>query len=115
VFAGLIASVVFAAAQVSLSSPQTIEVLVVLSEPALASLPHAATADQRAELRRRIVRQQDDIMKRLTALGAVESARVQGLRNAIVVKLPPAAIDSAKKIKGVISVHTISHRNRIDD
>jgi hypothetical protein len=40
---------------------------------------------------------------------------VQGLRNAIAVKLPPAAIDSAKKIKGVIGVHTISHRNRVDD
>ena len=114
-FAGLIASVVFAAAQVSLSSPQTIEVLVVLSEPALSSLPRAATADQRAELRRRIVRQQDDIMKRLAALGAVESARVQRVRNALAVRLPPPAIESAKKIPGVIGVHAISHRNRIDD
>jgi hypothetical protein len=115
VYAGLIASLVFAAAQVSLGSPQTIEVLVVLSEPALASLPREASADARAELRRRIERQQDDIMKQLAALGAVESARVQGVRNAIAVRLAPAAIDSAKKITGVISVHPISHRNRIDD
>jgi hypothetical protein len=115
VYAGLIASVVLAAAQVSPGSPQTVEVLVVLSEPALASLPRDATADQRAKLQQRIQRQQDDIMTRLAALGAVESARVQGLRNAIAVKLPPAAIDSAKKIKGVIGVHTISHRNRVDD
>jgi hypothetical protein len=81
----------------------------------LASLPREATADERAELRRRIQRQQDDIIKQLAALGGVESARVQGVRNAIAVNLPPAAIESAKKIKGVISVHTISHRNRIDD
>ena len=96
-------------------SPQTVEVWVVLSEPALASLPRDAADEQRAELRRRIERQQDDIMRQLTALGAVESARVRVLRNAIAVRLPPAAIDSAKKIPGVISVHTISHRNRIDD
>jgi hypothetical protein len=115
VYASLIASVVFAAAQVSLGSPQTVEVLVVLSEPALASLPRAATAAERAELRRRIERQQDDIMTQLAALGAVESGRVQAVRNAIAVSLPPAAIERAKKIPGVISVHTISHRNRIDD
>jgi hypothetical protein len=54
-------------------------------------------------------------MKQLAALGAVESARVQVVRNAIVVRLPPAAIESAKKIRGVTGVHAISHRNRIDD
>jgi hypothetical protein len=115
VYASLIASVVLAAAQVSPGSPQTVEVLIVLSEPALGSLPREATADERAELRRRIQRQQDDIMKQLAALGAVESARVQVVRNAIAVRLPPAAIESAKKIKGVTGVHAISHRNRIDD
>jgi len=105
---------VFGAAQVTLGSPQTVEVWVELSEPALASLPHA-TAKERAELQRRISRQQDDIMKQLAALGAVESARVQTVRNAIAVKLAPAAIESAKKIPGVTGVHAISHRNRIDD
>ena len=113
-YASLIASIVIAAAQVVHGSPETVEVWVVLSEPALASLPRDAT-NQRAELRRRIERQQDDIMTQLAALGAVESARVQQVRNAIAVKLPPAAIESAKKIKGVLSVQTISHRNRIDD
>jgi len=49
VYAGLIASVVLAAAQVSPGSPQTVEVLVVLSEPALASLPRDATADVPAQ------------------------------------------------------------------
>jgi hypothetical protein len=112
-YTSLIAAVLFAAAQVVPGSPQTVEVWIVLSEPALASLPRDATADERAELLRRIQRQQDDIMKQLAALGAVESARVQRVRNAIAVRLPPAAIDSAKKITGVISVQAISHRNRI--
>lgn len=111
----LLASVVFAAAPVVLGSPQTVEVWVVLSEPALASLPRDAGASERAELQRRIKRQQDDIMTQLAALGAVESARVQRVRNAIAVKLPPDAIERAKELQGVISVHAISHRNRIDD
>jgi hypothetical protein len=113
-YTSLIAAAVIAAAQVGLGSPQTVEVWVMLSEPALASLPRDATKE-RADLRRRIERQQDDIMKQLAALGAVESARVQVVRNAIAVRLPPAAIESAKKIKGVTGVHAISHRNRIDD
>ena len=113
-YTSLIASLVFAAAQVVLGSPQTVEVWVVLSEPALASLPRDA-ANERAELRRRIERQQDDIMAQLAALGAVESARVQLVRNAIAVRLPPAAIERVKKINGVTGVHAVSHRNRIDD
>jgi hypothetical protein len=115
VYTSLLASVVLAATQVVLASPETVEVWVVLSEPALASLPRDAPANERAELQRRIDKQQSDIMKQLAALGAVESARVQRIRNAIAVRLPPAAIDRAKKIQGVIGVHTISHRNRIDD
>jgi hypothetical protein len=114
-YTSFIASLVIAAAQVAMGSPQTVEVWVVLSEPALASLPRDAPTNERAELQRRIKRQQDDIMAQLAALGAVESARVQRVRNAIAVRLPPAAIESAKKIQGVISVHAISHRNRIDD
>ena len=114
-YTSLLASMVMGATQVVHGSPQTVEVLVVLSEPALSSLPRAAAASERDELRRRIKRQQDDIMTQLAALGAVESARVQVVRNAIAVKLPPAAIDSAKKIKGVLSVHAINHRNRIDN
>ena len=115
VYTSLIASVLVAAVQVVHGSPQTVEVWVVLSEPALSSLPHETAVSDRDELRRRIERQQDDIMTQLAALGAVESARVQVVRNAIAVKLPPAAIGSAKKIKGVLSVHAIDHRTRIDD
>lgn len=114
-YTSLIASIFLAAAQVVLGSPQTVEVWVVLSEPALASLPRDAGARERAELQRRIERQQDDIMTQLAALGAVESARVQVVRNAIAVRLPPAAIESAKEIKGVTAVRAISHRNRIQD
>ncbi|MGH8235864.1 MAG: hypothetical protein ACREXP_02440 [Steroidobacteraceae bacterium] len=114
-YTSLIAAVGLTAAPVVLGSPQTVEVWVVLSEPALASLPRDAAASERAELRRRIERQQDDIMAQLAALGAVESARIQNVRNAIAVRLPPAAIESAKKIQGVTGVHAISHRNRIHD
>lgn len=91
-----------------------VEVWVVLSEPALATLPRDANA-QRNALRQRIVRQQDDVTAQLAALGAVEIARVQQARNAIAVRLPSAAIESAKKIHGVIAVRRVSHRNRIGD
>lgn len=94
--------------------PGSVEVWVVLSEPALVTLPREAT-EQRTALRRRIVRQQDLVMAQLVALGAIESARVQQVRNAIAVRLPPAAIEKAKKIEGVVGVHSVSHRNRIGD
>jgi hypothetical protein len=130
----LIASTVYIAAQLMQGSPQAqvlqaaaaaandsmatssewVEVWVVLSEPALASLPRDA-ADERAALRRRIERQQHDVMAQLVTLGAVESARVQQVRNAIAVRIAPAAIESAKKIKGVTGVHPVSRRNRIHD
>jgi len=115
VYTSLLASLVLTAAAGMSAAPATVEVWVVLSEPALVSLPRNAAATERAELQRRIDKQQGDIMKQLAALGAVESGRVQRIRNAIAVKLPPTAIESAKKIPGVISVHAISHRNRIDD
>lgn len=94
--------------------PDLVEVWVVLSEPALATLPRDAN-EQRSALRQRVVRQQDDVMAQLAALGAVEIARVQWARNAIAVRISPAAIDSAKKISGVTAVHAVSHRNRIGD
>ena len=91
-----------------------VEVWVVLSEPALATLPRDAT-EQRTALRQRIVLQQNAVMAQLVALGAIETARVQRARNAIAVRLPAAAIDAAGKIEGVIGVHAVSHRNRIGD
>lgn len=91
-----------------------VEVWIVLSEPALATLPREAT-ERRTALRRRIVVQQNDVMAQLQALGAIESARVQLVRNAIAVRLPPAAIERAKNIEGVVGVRAVSHRNRIND
>lgn len=91
-----------------------VEVWVVLSEPALATLPREAT-EQRTALRRRIVLQQDAVMAQLVALGAIEAARLQQVRNAIAVRLPPAAIEKAKKIEGVVGIHAVSHRNRVGD
>jgi hypothetical protein len=91
-----------------------VEVWVVLSEPALATLPRDAT-DQRTALRQRIVLQQNAVMAQLVALGAIETARVQRARNAIAVRLPPAAIEEARRIAGVVGVHAVNHRNRIGD
>jgi hypothetical protein len=91
-----------------------VEVWVVLSEPALATLPRDANKERNA-LRQRIDRQQDDVMAQLAALGAVEGARVQHTRNALAVTLPPAAIDRASKIQGVISIRRVTHRNRIGE
>jgi hypothetical protein len=91
-----------------------VEVWVVLSEPALATLPRDANK-KRNELRQRIDRQQNDVMSQLAALGAVESARVQHTRNALAVRIPRSAIDSARKIEGVISIRRVTHRNRIGD
>jgi hypothetical protein len=103
-----------AAADDSMAKSGLAEVWVVLSEPALATLPRDAK-EQRSALRARIMRQQDDVMAQLAALGAVELGRVQQARNAVAVKLPPAAIENAKKIDGVTRVHAVSHRNRIGD
>jgi hypothetical protein len=91
-----------------------VEVWVVLSEPALATLPREAT-EERGALRERILRQQNDVMAQLAALGATESGRTQQASNALAVRLPAAAIQSVKKIDGVIGVRPVSHRNRIAD
>ncbi|HEY5808919.1 MAG TPA: hypothetical protein VIT67_13170 [Povalibacter sp.] len=91
-----------------------VELWVVLSEPALASLPREATG-QRAVLRERIIRQQDAVMSQLFALGATESGRVQQTSNALAVTLPVAALERVKKIDGVIAVRAVKHRYRIND
>lgn len=89
-----------------------VEVWVILSEPALATLPREAT-EQRAVLREKIRKQQDEVMAHLAALGASESGRTQQMSNAIAVKLPAAAIERAKTIEGVVMVRPVTHRNRI--
>jgi hypothetical protein len=91
-----------------------VELWVVLSEPALASLPREATG-QRAALRERIIRQQDAVMSQLLGLGATESGRVQQTSNALAVTLPVAALQRVRKIDGVIAVRMVKHRYRIND
>lgn len=101
-----------------LADPMTtkdfVEVWVVLSVPALATLP-AASTEQRAALRQQILKQQNDVMAQLVALGATESGRTEQVSNAIAVRLPPAAIPSVKKIQGVTEVRPVTHRNRIGE
>jgi hypothetical protein len=87
-----------------------LEVWVVLSEPALATLPADAT-EQRAERQRIIVKQQDEVMARIVALGGTESGRVQQVSNALAVRVPASALSSVKNILGVTSVYRVSHRN----
>jgi hypothetical protein len=94
------------------SRDDLVEVWVVLSEPALATLPVDATS-QRAALQQRIVQQQDRVMARLVELGATESGRIQQVSNAIAVRVPVAAIESIKSIEGVTSVYEVSSRNRV--
>lgn len=96
------------------ANEELVEVWVVLSEPALATLPRDAN-EQRNALRRRLARQQDDVMAQLAALGAVETARVQYARNALAVRLPSGAIDRARTLEGVTAIHPVTHRNRIDE
>lgn len=83
-----------------------VAVWVDLDLPELASLPREQEAE-RAALRRRIVEQQDQVMARLRALGAVEQARVQVVRNALAVRLRPDQIDAARKLPGVRGVHPV--------
>jgi len=95
------------------ASNQVVEVWVVLSEPALASLPRDAK-EERAALRERIITQQNNVVAQLVALGATQSGRIQHTENAVAIRLPAAAIESVKKIDGVIAVRPVSDRNRID-
>jgi hypothetical protein len=91
-----------------------IEVWLVLSEPALATLPLDAT-EQRSALRARIVAEQNRVMERVRALGAVEAGRIQQVENALAIRLPTSALDAVKQIDGVTSVRQVSDRNRVHD
>ena len=52
-------------------------------------------------------------MTQLGKLAAVERARVQTVRNALVVALPAAALDQVRAIDGVRAVRPVQHRNRV--
>jgi hypothetical protein len=98
----------------SAATDQMVEVWVILSEPALATLPREAT-EQRTALREKILKQQNEVMTHLAALGATESGRTQQMSNALAVKLPAAAVERAKSIEGVVMVRPVTHRNHIND
>lgn len=104
----------FESATDSKAMHEIVEVWVVLSEPALSTLPRDAT-EQRSALRERIRKQQNDVMAQLVALGAAETGRTQQVSNALAVTLPAAAIEAVKKIDGVIKVRIVTHVNRIND
>ena len=89
-----------------------LDVWVDLSLPALASLGRGQTTE-RGALRAKILNQQAAVMSRLAALGAVETGRVQQLRNALAVRLPASALAEARRIPGVRQVRPVQHRNSI--
>ncbi len=88
-----------------------VTVWVDLDLPELASLPREQRAE-RAALRANVLAQQDAVMARLRELGATEEARVQQVRNALAVRLPGAAIETARHIPGVRGVRTVRHVRR---
>ena len=91
-----------------------VEVWLVLSEPALATLPRDAM-QQRTDLRARIIAEQDRVLEQLRPLGAVETGRIQQVENAVAVRVPASALEAVKRIDGVTAVRYVSDRNRLHE
>lgn len=87
--------------------PATVEAWVRLSLPELARVPAA----QRSDALLLIERQQDEVMRQLVALGAIEQARVHIVRNALAVRIPVSALPQARAIAGVLAVTPVRHRD----
>jgi hypothetical protein len=85
-----------------------------LSEPALSSVGYDRPAE-RVDLLARIDRQQDEVLERVRELGGEELARVKEVRNAVAVTLPATAVPAVGRIRGVLRVRPVQHRNRIGD
>lgn len=96
------------------AAEEFIEVWLVLSEPALATLPRDAT-EQRSALHARIVAEQNRVMERARALGGVETGRIRQVENALAVRLPTSSLNAVKQIDGVTNVRQVSDRNRLQD
>lgn len=92
-------------------APDRVEVWVDLEMLPLSSVP-SLTAAQRAEYRREIDAQQTLLIERLRRWGAAERARVQLVRNAVVVEVPESAIEEIRQLPGVTNVQRVTHRNR---
>jgi uncharacterized protein YceK len=88
-----------------------VSVWIDLDLPELASVPRDQPA-ARNTLRSQIQAQQDEVMRRLAELGAIEQARVQWVRNALAVRLPASQMDTARRIPGVRAVRAVRHVER---
>jgi len=88
--------------------PIVVEVWVDLTLPPTASVPRA----ERAAHFLRVVEQQNEVMARLAPLGAIETARVQHLRNAIAIRISADMLERARAIDGVKAVRIVRHLQR---
>ena len=78
--------------------------------PPLSMVP-SLTAAQRAAYRREIDAQQTLLIERLRRWDAAERARVQLVRNAVVVEVPESALEEIRQLPGVTNVQRVTHRN----
>lgn len=90
-----------------------VQVWVDLTLPAFSAVPGASASSCGAR-RRALEAQQTAVAEQLRALGAVELARVQLVRNALAVELPASAVDEVRKLPGVLRVRPLTHRYRVD-
>jgi len=92
-------------------APDRVEVWIDLEMPPLSLLP-SLTAAQRVDYRREIDAQQTMLIECLRRWGAAERARVQLVRNAVVVEVPESALEEIRRLPGVTNVQRVTHRNR---
>jgi hypothetical protein len=74
-------------------------------------LPIVPRAERAAHFLR-VVEQQNEVMARLAPLGAIETARVQHLRNAIAIRISADMLERARAIDGVKAVRIVRHLQR---
>ncbi len=77
------------------------------------SAKSSLTARQREAYRRAIDGRQTLLVEQLRPWGAEELARVQIVRNAIVVDVPASALEEIRRLPGVARVQLVTHPNRI--
>ena len=92
-------------------APDRVEVWIDLEMPPLSLVP-SLTAAQRVDYRREIDAQQTMLIECLRRWGAAERARVQLVRNAVVVEVPESALEEIRRLPGVTNVQRVTHRNR---
>ncbi|MBK6472024.1 MAG: hypothetical protein IPF94_15300 [Betaproteobacteria bacterium] len=91
---------------------QGVEVWIDLAMPPLSARTSLSTV-QRAAYRQEIDASQSALIELLRRWGAQERARVQIVRNAIVVEVPESALEEIRKLPGVARVQAVNHRNRL--